>query len=118
MKSKIQAQPNMSYNLFEEVFLEVLEEHAPVKKKTVRHNNKPYMTKALRKAIMRRSALRNKFLKVKTDEAFALFKKQKNYTNKILKKERNKQGLCGPTLDYNGWEDSWRADDWLKIDWR
>ena len=63
LKKKIQAQPNMNYNLFEKVFLEVLEEHAPVKKKTVRYNNKPYMTKTLRKAIMRRSALRNKFLK-------------------------------------------------------
>ena len=90
LKKKIQAQPNMNYNLFEKVFLEVLEEHAPVKRKTVLYNNKPYMAKALRKAIRRRSALRNKFLKDKTDEAFAVFKTQKIYTNKRLKKERKK----------------------------
>ena len=60
----------MSYNLFEKIFLKVLEDHAPVKKKTIRHNNKPHMTKAIRKAIIRRSALRNKVLKIKTDEAF------------------------------------------------
>ena len=34
-----------------------------------------------------------------------------------VKTHANKQGLCGPTLDYNGWEDSWRADGcWLMAD--
>ena len=67
----------MNYNFFEQVFLEILEQHAPIKKKTVRFNNKPYMTKTLRKAIMRRSALRNKFFKYKSVEVLAAFKKQK-----------------------------------------
>merc|ERR1712208_258995 len=80
----------MGYNLFEQIFLQILEKHTPTKKKTVRQNNKPYMTKTLRKAIMRRSVLWNKFLKDKTVEAQALYKKQKNYTNKLLKKERKK----------------------------
>ena len=39
---------------------------------------------------MRRSVLWNKFLKEKTLETQALYKKQKNYTNKLLKKERKK----------------------------
>ena len=48
------------------------------------------MTKTLRKAIMKRSALWNKFLKEKTAEAQALYKKQKNYTNKLLEREKKK----------------------------
>ena len=57
LKAKIRETPDLKYNLFEAIFLEILEKHAPTKKKTVRQNNKPYMTKTLRKAIMRRSAL-------------------------------------------------------------
>ena len=43
-----------NYSDFEEKFLKVLDKHAPVKKNVVRANDKPYMTKALRRAIMRR----------------------------------------------------------------
>ena len=50
------------YFHFEVTFLEVLERHAPMKKKTLRANDKPYMTKALRKAIMRMSSLKSKYL--------------------------------------------------------
>ena len=61
-----------------------------MKKKVLRANNKPYMTKALRKAIMRRSTLKTKYLKTKTDENLKAFKKQKNFTNRLAKKERVK----------------------------
>ena len=61
-----------------------------MKKKVLRANNKPYMTKALRRAIMKRSALRNKYLKSKTDEDLKTFKKQKNFTSRLAKKERIK----------------------------
>ena len=79
-----------NYANFEEKFLEVLNKHAPIKKKTVRANEKPFMTKALRKAIMRRSSLKNIYIKEKTEEAERAFRKQRNYTNKLLKKEKKK----------------------------
>ena len=75
LRAKIRETPDLNYNLFEKHFLEILEKHAPTKKKTVRQNNKPYMTKTLRKAIMRRSALWNRYLKEKSAEAQALYKK-------------------------------------------
>ena len=59
-----------------------------MKKKVVRANNKPYMTKALRQAIMRRSALKTRFLKNRNDENSKAFKKQKNYTRRLAKRER------------------------------
>ena len=61
------------YYHFEVTFLRVLEKHAPMKKKVVRANNKPYMTKALRQAIMRRSALKTRFFKNKSDENLKAF---------------------------------------------
>ena len=48
---------------FYKVCTEVLNQHAPRKKKYVRGNNKRFMNKALSKAIMQRTKLRNKFLK-------------------------------------------------------
>ena len=80
----------LGYAHFEHIFLEVLEKHAPMKQKVVRANDKPFMTKILRKAIMRRSFLKNKYQKLKSDESNKAFKKQKNYTNRLLKKERVK----------------------------
>ena len=80
----------IGYAHFEYIFLQILERHAPTKQKVVRANDKPFMTKVLRKAIMRRSFLKNKYQKLKTDESNKAFKKQKNYTNRLLKKEQIK----------------------------
>ena len=76
------------YETFEKIFLDVYDKHAPCKKKVLRANQKPYMTKTLRKAIMRRSVLENKFYKDKSSESRIKYKKQKNYTSKLLKKEK------------------------------
>ena len=46
-----------SYAMFEELFLKVLDKYAPVKKKVVRANHAKYISKPLRKAIMKRSSL-------------------------------------------------------------
>ena len=50
---------------FDEVFMTVLNRHAPLKKKILRANHSSYMSKTLRKAIMRRSYLEKKYLKKK-----------------------------------------------------
>ena len=54
---------NNKYQPFENAFLKVLDMHAPIKKKIVRANDAPYMTKALRKAIATRSRLENVYTK-------------------------------------------------------
>lgn len=79
-----------SYEGFEKIFLSVLNKHAPIKNKTLRANHVPYMTKALRKAIMRRSELKTKYLKSNTVKSFQLYKKHKNFCSKLYKKERKK----------------------------
>ena len=54
---------NIDYDSFIKTFLTVLDKHAPVKKKYLRANHANFVTKQLRKAIMKRSKLRNDFLK-------------------------------------------------------
>ena len=64
--------------------------HAPLKKKVIRANHVPYMTKSLRKAIMKRSQLESKYLRNSTVENMKIYKKQKNFCSRLYKKERKK----------------------------
>ena len=57
LQNRLSAQSVEEYAPFEKVFLDVLNKHAPLKKKVVRANHAPYITKTLRKAIMKRSYL-------------------------------------------------------------
>ena len=63
-----------NYESFETTFIEVLNRHAPLRKKLLRANYAPYITKTLRKAIMRRSQLETKYLQTKPTS---------NYTKRI-----------------------------------
>ena len=78
------------YETFEEKFLKVLNKHAPLKKKFIRANHAPYMTKNLRKAITKRSQLENKYIRNSTVENMNKYKKHKNFCSKLYKKERKK----------------------------
>ena len=62
---------------FEEIFLKTFNFHAPLKKRFLRANNSPFMNKQLCKAIMERSRLRNKYLKLKTNDSKNAYKKQR-----------------------------------------
>ena len=52
-------------NSFKEITLSIFNKYAPIKKKYIRANEAPFMTKNLRREIMKRSRLRNKYLKSK-----------------------------------------------------
>ena len=65
------------------VFLETLKKHAPVKQKTIRDNHASYMTKGLRKAIMRRSELEAKYHKHRDIQSLRQYKKQKKFCSKL-----------------------------------
>ena len=103
LREELKNSEAVGYFHFEVTFLKILEKHAPMKQKVLRANDKPYMTKALRKAIMRRSTLKNKYLKDKSDESLKAFKKQKNYTKRLAKRERTKYFA---NLDLNNYTDN------------
>ena len=82
-----------NYNAFETLFLEVLDLHTPLKKKIIRANEVPYMTKAPRKALATRSRLENRYYRNKTNETRDAYKKQKHYCSNLYKK-RKENILC------------------------
>ena len=53
--------------------------------KIIRYNNKTFMTKSLRKSIMTRSMLRNKYNRNRTYKNWIIFKRQRNKCVKILR---------------------------------
>ena len=55
-------------DIFVNTILKILDKHAPIKKRYVRANEAPFMNKTLKKAIMKRSRLRNRYLNTKTVE--------------------------------------------------
>ena len=73
---------------FENNFLEVLEKYAPKKSKYIRANQVPYMSKSLRKAIMKRSELQSKLFKNRTYQNIVNYKKQRNFCNRLNKREK------------------------------
>ena len=62
------------FNRFHRVSLNLLNIQAPLKKKILRGNNSPFMTKALRKTIMISSRLKNRFNKTRSEENWTLYK--------------------------------------------
>ena len=67
---------DLNYSSFETAFDRVLDKHTPIKKKYVRANAKPFMTRALRKATMLRCRLCNKYNEGGTAENWNNFRKQ------------------------------------------
>ena len=66
----------------------MLDKHAPAKKKYVRANHAPFMTRALRKAIMLRSRLKNKHNNSRTVENWNNFRKQRNRCVKLFRQAK------------------------------
>ena len=60
----------------------------------LRTNHVPYMTKTLRKAIMKSSELKIKYVKIKTNENLKSYKKQRYFCSKFYKKERKNIMKC------------------------
>ena len=78
----------LNYSSCETTFDKVLDKHVPVKKKYVGANDIPFMTRALRKAVMLRSRLRNRYNKNQTVENWNKFRKQRNSCVELFRKEK------------------------------
>ena len=76
------------YSKFTEILSQFLEKHAPLKRRKIRGNHKPFMTKGLSKAIMNRSKLKNIYNKWPSRENFLAFKKSRNYCNSLNRKTK------------------------------
>ena len=66
----------------------MLESHAPMKEKYIRLNQAPFMKKSVRKAIVVRTQLLNKFRKENSFINELAYKRQRNFCTKLVKKTK------------------------------
>ena len=77
-----------NFENFENAFIDLLNELAPMKEKHVRANNSPFMNKTLSKAVMTRSRLRNRYLRKPNITNRNAYKKHRNFCVRLFKKEK------------------------------
>ena len=78
--------PNLAYEDLVCKFHRIVDKHAPLRTKTVRGNDAPFMNKTWRKEIYHRSHLQKKFKKNWTKENELNFKRQRNKCVALRKK--------------------------------
>ena len=81
---------NGEYENYEQNFIKVLNTHAPNKVKILRGNHKFHYNKSLRKAIIKRSRLKNKANRSKDLADIANYKKQRNLVVSLNRQAKSK----------------------------
>ena len=76
------------YNSLETSFQQTLDKHAPFKVKVLRGNNKPFLTKDMRKAIANRSKLKNIANLTNDPMDFERYKRQRNFVKNLTFKTK------------------------------
>ena len=71
---------------FEQLFVGVINEHAPMKQTMIRGNQVPYMTEQWRKVIRHRHKLWKKFTCNRTDANYEAYKSQRNSCTSLRRK--------------------------------
>ena len=71
-----------AYNKFEEVMVNTINEHAPMKKRKSISQPAPFMNKTLRSAVYKKRMTHNKFLKDKSNKNWEAYRKQRNLVTK------------------------------------
>ena len=77
---------NINYDVFDNLVMDLLRKHAPIKYKYIRANEAPFMNKEYKKAIMVRSKLKNYYNREKTEQTHIAYKTQRNLCTSLLRK--------------------------------
>ena len=84
------SEPNSSnsyeYCTFDKSFVEVLDKHAPKKRKFLRDNHKPHVNKTLRSTFMQSTQLKIKAMKPRSKNDVIEYKRQHNLVVKLKKR--------------------------------
>ena len=76
------------FDRFQFIVNNLLKSHAPMKEKYIRRNQAPFMNKSVRKAIMVRTKLLNKFRKENSFINELEYKRQRNFCTTLIKKTK------------------------------
>ena len=82
--------PNNAYEALEHYLKKILDDHAPQKVKIIKKGDFHCMSKELKKALLYRNQLRNKYYKFRTSHYLTLYRVQRNKVTSIKRKEIQK----------------------------
>ena len=88
LKTQLNLLSIKEYGIFQDTLLKVLDTHAPLKKKLIRGNSKPHITKELRKQIMKRSRLKGISNKTCAHRDVIAYKQQRNLVVKLNREQK------------------------------
>ena len=71
LRESLENQTSYDYSCFQNIFIALLNKHAPIKKKIMHFNNNLFMLKALTKVIIHRSKLKNIYSNYRTEDNWA-----------------------------------------------
>ena len=86
--TKLCKEPFLNYEKFHDIFVSILDKHAPLKTRFVRGNNKPHVSKPLRKEIMKRSRLKNVANKSGLIDDIKAYKRQRNLVVRLNRDQK------------------------------
>lgn len=91
--------PNARFSDYQAQIIHLCNKHAPIKKRTIKQHQVPYMNKELRSAMYIRNNLRNKFFRCRSSENWELYRKQRNLVTATRRKSIKTyfQHKCGNT---------------------
>ena len=81
------ADSNSAHDALQNLLRNLLDKHAPKKQVIIRKTDFHCMSKQLRKAILHRNKLRNKYYKFRSQQYLSLFKRQRNIVNDMKRQE-------------------------------
>jgi hypothetical protein len=85
MSSEHMKNQSASLSQFVNEYRQICDRHAPLKTKVLKKKQVPQMNATLRKAIYKKSMLLHKWTKYKSDINFEAYRKQRNYTTKLIR---------------------------------
>ena len=88
LRENLEGMVEKTYENFENKVTNSYNSVSREKQRTVRANEKPWVTKEMRKEIMYRSQLENRKFKFGREEDIIAFKRQQNYCNRLYRRAR------------------------------
>lgn len=78
-------EPNNSWKIWKQMFLEILDKHAPLQQKKIKSKKAPWITRDIRTLLYERDDLKRKAILSKSEHDWSKYKKHRNKANIMLK---------------------------------
>ena len=101
--------PNDMVSVWEKLFLEVTDAHAPLRKRKVRNKSSPWLKPSIKKLMYHRDYLKSKALKTPSTQVWEDYKRSRNQVNSEVKKAKKDYVSAEIKNDKGNSGRTWRA---------